>query len=290
MTNNTKTATVIGLGAMGSVLAALLLKNGYQVTVWNRSADKAAALVQQGATLAQDVASAVAASSVIIVCVADYATTEQLLDQPEVRQALKNKTLVQLSTGTPEAGRKAAAWAAGHGIHYLDGAILATPPQMGRPDTTIFLSGNAAAYTQSEAVLKALGGNLLLMGDDAGVASAWDFALLSTLFGAITGFLHGMRISQAERIPEAAFNHLVSQMWPALGEMIRDSGDKIVAKDHSQPQSSVKTCAAGADMLIAHARETGIDTHFPGLLQTLFKKAMDAGFSDEQVSAVIKVM
>jgi 3-hydroxyisobutyrate dehydrogenase-like beta-hydroxyacid dehydrogenase len=54
--------TVIGLGAMGSVIARTLLHNGYRVTVWNRTSAKAEALVQEGAILAPSVALAVKAS------------------------------------------------------------------------------------------------------------------------------------------------------------------------------------------------------------------------------------
>ncbi|MFS2055477.1 NAD(P)-binding domain-containing protein, partial [Variovorax sp. CT11-76] len=43
--------TVIGLGAMGATIARLYLEQGHEVTIWNRSADKAAPLVAQGAVL-----------------------------------------------------------------------------------------------------------------------------------------------------------------------------------------------------------------------------------------------
>ena len=61
--------TVIGLGNMGSALARVLLENGLRVTVWNRSPEKATSLVEKGAVLAPDVATAVAASPIIIICV-----------------------------------------------------------------------------------------------------------------------------------------------------------------------------------------------------------------------------
>ncbi|MGE7115040.1 NAD(P)-binding domain-containing protein [Lysinibacillus sp. NPDC047702] len=64
--------TVIGLGSMGTTLARVLLKKGYQVTVWNRSTAKAEPLIKEGATLATSVAAAISASEVSIICVSDY--------------------------------------------------------------------------------------------------------------------------------------------------------------------------------------------------------------------------
>jgi 3-hydroxyisobutyrate dehydrogenase-like beta-hydroxyacid dehydrogenase len=51
---------------------------------------------------------------------------------------LASRMLVELSTGTPQDARDAEAWARERGADYLDGAIIATPSQIGRPDTPIF--------------------------------------------------------------------------------------------------------------------------------------------------------
>ncbi|MFD0851664.1 NAD(P)-binding domain-containing protein, partial [Actinomadura adrarensis] len=52
MTSDSQAVTVLGLGSMGSALAATLLDQGHPTTVWNRSADKAKPLVDKGARLA----------------------------------------------------------------------------------------------------------------------------------------------------------------------------------------------------------------------------------------------
>src|SRR5207248_5420944 len=65
--------TVIGLGAMGGRIAEVLLAAGHRTTVWNRTPSRADPLVAQGAIRADDVAEAVAASPLVLVCVLDYA-------------------------------------------------------------------------------------------------------------------------------------------------------------------------------------------------------------------------
>ena len=147
-------ASVIGLGTMGSALARALLRDGHRVTVWNRTSAKADPLVEDGAVLIPNVAFAVGASPIVIVCVADYTVTHGLLETKEVAPALAGRVLVQLSTGTPQEARDSEVWARERGADYLDGAIQATPSQVGRPDTTIFASGADAAFRRSEPLLK----------------------------------------------------------------------------------------------------------------------------------------
>ena len=113
--------TVIGLGNMGSALARVLLENRLRVTVWNRSPEKATPLVEKGAVLVPDVATAVAASPIIIICVTNYAAANQILSESGADFA--GKLLVQLTTGIPRDARTAEAWAHRHGADYLEGAI-----------------------------------------------------------------------------------------------------------------------------------------------------------------------
>ena len=62
---------VLGLGNMGRAFAAIALEKGHQVTVWNRSANRASDLVSQGAMEADTPESAVADSDVTLIVVAD---------------------------------------------------------------------------------------------------------------------------------------------------------------------------------------------------------------------------
>lgn len=75
-----KDITIIGLGLMGTALARTLLKNGYIVTVWNRSSEKCAMLKAEGARIAATCTDAVAASSTIVICIKSHPDTKALLE------------------------------------------------------------------------------------------------------------------------------------------------------------------------------------------------------------------
>jgi len=108
--------------------------NGHHVTVWNRTAARAEPLREAGAAVAPDLATAVGASPVVLVCVDDYAVTRQLLAQSDVRPVLGGRVLVQLSTGRPQEARDLQAWISASAAEYLDGATpgLSGPGRVGR--------------------------------------------------------------------------------------------------------------------------------------------------------------
>jgi 3-hydroxyisobutyrate dehydrogenase-like beta-hydroxyacid dehydrogenase len=282
--------SVIGLGTMGSTLARLLLRNGYHVTIWNRTSAKAEPLVGDGAVLAPNAASAVEASPIVLVCVEDYKVTRNILGTEEVAPLLSGRILVELSTGTPKDARDAEAWTRERGADYLDGAIMATPSQMGRADTTIFASGAEIAFRRSEPVLKVLAGNLIYIGEPVGSAAAWDLATLSCLFGAIMGFLHGARIFESESLRVSDLGYMIANISPILGEMIKHTGEVIQTGRYENPQSSVKTCTVGFELFVKQAREAGINSEFPMFALGLSKKAMAAGYGEEEFAALIKVL
>lgn len=282
--------TVIGLGPMGSALARAFLRNGSRVTVWNRTSERAEALVREGAIFEPSAASAANASPIVIVCVANYEISRSIVRTEEVAAALAGRILVELSTGSPQDARESEEWAGLHGVDYLDGAILATPPQIGMPETPIFVSGSEAAFRRSEPTLKILAGNLLYMGESVGSASAWDLAALSTLFGAVFGFLHGARILESEGHRVDAFGSMIAEISPVLGQMIKHEGEVIQNETYGNPQSSVKTCLGTAELWVRQAREARINSDFPDFARQLLAQATHAGYENEELAAVIKVL
>ena len=170
--------TILGLGDMGSAVTERLRDSGYATTVWNRTASKAEPHVKAGSTAAATVAEAVDAGEVIIVVLFDHASVREHLEP--VAAELKGKVVVNLTTTTPNEARALAAWAAEHGIDYLDGAIMATPDMIGKPHALLLYSGSENAYALAHPLLERFG-TTQFEGDDAGLASLKDMSLLSAM-------------------------------------------------------------------------------------------------------------
>ncbi|QGW83283.1 NAD(P)-dependent oxidoreductase [Variovorax paradoxus] len=279
--------SLIGLGPMGIALARAL-QSRHTVTVWNRTAERATPILGQGTVLAPSALAAIQASPLVLICVADYAASRSILASPGVADALRGKVLVQLSTGTPQDARDD--WAALSGVAYLDGALLATPGQIGRPDTPLFISGEERALASCRPVLEAIAGNILYMGEPIGNAAAWDLATLSCMFGAMSGFFHGVRICESEGLKVNEFSQMIGAISPVLGEMISAEGEAIHAGRYGEPESSMATCAGSGRLFVKQAREAKLDASFPDFLMGLFDRALGAGLANERLAAMIKVL
>jgi 3-hydroxyisobutyrate dehydrogenase-like beta-hydroxyacid dehydrogenase len=283
-------ASVIGLGTMGSTLARLLLQKGYHVTVWNRTIAKAKPLVQAGAVLAPNVAAAVSASPIIVICVHDYPATNQILDTKDVIAALAGRILIQLSTGSPQEARGSEVWAREHGAEYLDGAIQVAPSQMGRSDTPILISGAETAFRQSESLLKVLGGNLTYLGEQIGSASAMDLATLSYIYGSMLGFLHGVRICEAEGFRVDTYGSIINDIASGMGEFLKHEGTVIQAGNYAVSESPLKISVEITERLVQTAHAAQINAEFPTFAAGLFKRAMAEGYGDQEAAALVKVL
>ena len=184
-----KSITIIGLGDMGSALAEALLKNDYQITVWNRSIDKASRLVDLGAKNALTLADAISQSSVSIICVSDHETTINILDSEAVKTALRDRTLIQLSTITSAESRQLAEWLTIQGTSYLDGQILSYPEDVLENRASIVCSGPKTLFEQYKKILSDMSGNLHHVGEQIGAAPTFDKAHLSWAMGNYLVFL-----------------------------------------------------------------------------------------------------
>jgi 3-hydroxyisobutyrate dehydrogenase-like beta-hydroxyacid dehydrogenase len=278
--------SILGLGPMGHALAATLLRAQRSVTVWNRTAARAAALAGAGAHVAPSPAAAVSASPVVIVCITDYPASFAALEST----ALAGKVVIQLTTGTPGDARAGAAWATARGADYLDGAILAVPSQIGQPESTILVSGAATALRAGEPLLQQLVGTASYLGAAVGAAAALDLAILSYLFVGLVGFYHGARILESEGLEVGVLGALVAGTTPAISGMVQHDAERIVAGNYGDPQSSLEICARTFDLLVRHAREAGLDGQIPALGAAVFERGRAAGFGAESPAALVKVL
>ncbi|MEU4433686.1 NAD(P)-binding domain-containing protein [Nocardia rhamnosiphila] len=108
MSRAASSVTVIGLGPLGQAMVERLRASGLVVTVWNRSQEKAIAMERFGAARAHTATQALDAGEVIVVGLTDYAAMYDVLE-PAVDH-LPGKTIVNLSSGSPEETRAAGSW------------------------------------------------------------------------------------------------------------------------------------------------------------------------------------
>lgn len=282
--------TVIGLGPMGHALADLLLKAGQTVTVWNRSADKATALVERGATMASSPAAAIAASPITIVCVLDYAGAEAILATEGVSSAMKGRLVVNLGTGSPGDAQRLESLVHQNAGRYLDGAIQAAPSQMGQDDTPLFVSGRRSHFDEAQPVLRVFAGNVEHLGEEIDAAAYMDLATLSYVYGAYAGFIHGANIAGATGIDVATYGRLVNSISPSFGAFFQHEGNVIASGDFRVTESPLRISIPAVRRILHASQKLGIDTQVPALVDGWLQQADEAGLANEELAALIKVV
>ncbi|MGH8934082.1 MAG: NAD(P)-dependent oxidoreductase [Egibacteraceae bacterium] len=287
MRNDRSRVTVIGLGRMGSALAEAFLKEGYATTVWNRSAGKADDLVARGAVLAATVAEAVSASDLVVVCVLDHHVAHGILDP--VGDVLQGRALVNLTSGAPEQARETAAWAAERGASYLDGAIMAIPQGIGRPEAVILYSGSQAALTTHQAALAKLGTSTYL-GADAGLAALYDLALLGIMWSTLSGFYHAAALLGTEKVTATDFAPMAVQWLSVVASLLPEEAREIDEGDYRTDVSTLEINALGLGLLVDVSRSQGISADVPGPLQAFFERRVAEGHGADSVSSVIELI
>ncbi|MGW0246413.1 NAD(P)-dependent oxidoreductase [Nocardia goodfellowii] len=249
------TVTVLGLGAMGKALATAFLKGGHPTTVWNRSPGKDAELVAAGAGGAGSLAEAVQASQVIVAVLLDHASVHETLD-PIVGQ-LAGRQLINLTSTAPEQARELARWAAEHGIDYLDGGIMAIPPMIGQPGSSILYSGSQAVFDENRPLLELLGA-AEYFGEDAGLASLYDFALLANMYAMFTGFMHGAAMVASAGHSVEAFSHRAAAWLTAMAQSIPEYGRIIESGDYRADVQHLAFQKAAVDAIAQASKDAGV--------------------------------
>lgn len=282
--------TVLGLGSMGTTLAKLFLDKAREVTVWNRNNEKALALVGDGARVVASAAEAVASSPLVVMCVYDYQAVRSILEIPGVPEAMAGKTLVQLTTGSPADARDSGAWAARHGVAYLDGAIQAAPSQMGQAETPVLICGDEQAFEQFGSVLADLAGNYVFLGSQVEAAVTMDLATLSYVYGAFVGFVQGALIAESQGLDIGRFGKIVADISPTFGAFFAHEGMVIQSGDFTITESPLRISVEATQRIADFSEATGLSTEFPRLAAGLLQRAHAAGLGNEELAALIKVL
>lgn len=284
-----ETVSIVGLGQMGSALARAYINAGHRVTVWNRTPGKAEPFKGQ-ANVAETPAQACSESDLTIISVSNYEASDQVLHTPLVAQAAKGRTLVQLTSGTPNDARGGAAWAAEHELNYLDGCIMVYPSYIGDEQTAVFYSGPKDLYDRHAPTLRVLGGATAHVGEPIGAAATLDCALLESFYGAALSFLHGAAICASEKFPLDAYFASLHAIFPVIS-ITADTCKKMLATgDFKGTDATLDVHTGCVQHFVRLSQENNVDPRFPELILSYFKRSLELGHGTDEMAAVFNAI
>ncbi|MFE5713338.1 NAD(P)-dependent oxidoreductase [Streptomyces sp. NPDC056501] len=178
MDNTTQKIAFIGLGSMGLPMARRLLDAGHPLTVWNRTAAKADALVADGAVRAATPAEAVRDADVVLTMLADPAAALAVAD--ELIPALRPGThWIDTSTVGPDTVRALAARLP-EGVTLIDAPVMGSVDRAAAGELIILAGGDTAPVA---AVLDLLGATTPCGGP--GTGAALKLVLINAVIGGV---------------------------------------------------------------------------------------------------------
>lgn len=282
----TSRTTFLGLGAMGSALAAATLDAGRPSMVWNRTPSRARTLGERGATVAETVEEAISGDGVIVVCLFDHQSVRAVVDP--VAANLAGRTMINLTTTTPNQARGLATWAAKHGVTYLDGAIMAVPATIGRPGTAIFYSGPEAAFDKNRELLD-LWGQSDYLGIDPGIASLCDMAMLVGMYTMFTGFLHGAAMVGAEGVSAVEFARRQAPFLAAMTGQLVGLAATVDAKDYAGVgQQSLEFTEVALDSLVTASLDQGVSVEVLRPVLDIVRRQIAAGYGRQGTARIVE--
>jgi 3-hydroxyisobutyrate dehydrogenase-like beta-hydroxyacid dehydrogenase len=157
----------IGLGIMGSRMAANLRRAGFELTVHNRTLATARDwAAEHGATLAESPAAVAERSDVLITMVVDGPQVESVLlgDRGAVNGAHEGLLCLDMSTIAPSDTRRIGAALAQHGVRFMDAPVTGSSPKAEDGTLTIMAGGDAADFERARPLFEAMGELVLHVG------------------------------------------------------------------------------------------------------------------------------
>jgi 3-hydroxyisobutyrate dehydrogenase-like beta-hydroxyacid dehydrogenase len=192
----------VGLGVMGRGVVLRLLAAGHAVTVWNRSRDKANALLAEGAAWADSPREVAARSEVVFTMVTNTAAVQAVCEGPEgiIAGLGPDKVYVDMSTASPANARALAAQVADRGAVMLDAPVSGSVITLEQGKLSIMVGGDAATFERVKPILEAIGPKVIHLGPN-GAAVTMKIASNLSLAVQMLAFSEGVLLAEKSGIP-----------------------------------------------------------------------------------------
>lgn len=276
--------TFLGLGKMGAAMASNVRKAGYDLTVWNRSPEKAEGLVRAGARLAPDPRAAVRQADIVISSLADDASVEAVVLGADgiLSQLRKGAIHVGTSTIAPALAERLAQAHATFGAQYVSAPVLGRVPAAEAGELTTFLAGDAGAVAAARPVISSYAPAIITVGEDPRHASSAK--LVANFLGVAAMDLIGQSMAMGERCGLSP-DVLRMMLFGLFGaEATRDYIQKIAVRDFDDVGFTVTGGLKDVDLMIATAGSAGVTLSSALAIRQKLAGAISQGWANKDWS------
>ena len=280
----------IGIGLMGKPMTQRLLQAGFEVSVWNRSADKLAEVKAAGAIVAGSIGELVKQVDIVLLCLANTDVVEDVVfgagGVAECGRA--EQLLVDFSSSDPSATREFAAKLKNDcGMHWVDSPVSGGVAGAEQGMLAIMCGGEAADIERIRPLLAPLSQRATHMGPvGAGqvtkVCNQMIVGCNLLVLAEMTALAKASGVD-AQKIPEALAGGF------ADSKPMQITGPLMATESDPDPKWHVRTLLKDLDMAVAHSLREGSAVPMSGLAAQLMRQHGSKGYSDRDPATLIKL-
>ncbi|WP_377268021.1 NAD(P)-dependent oxidoreductase [Peterkaempfera sp. SMS 1(5)a] len=277
---------VLGLGTMGSGLAARLLDQGVQTKVWNRTAERTAPLVEAGAVAAARPVEAVAGTSAAICTVADADALDAVLNGPGgvLTEAPYPGVLVCAGTVGPED----VARVAGQTRQLLDVGMLGNREHARGGELRLFVGGSQEAFSTGRPLLELLGKEVVYLG--APGSGMRMKLLLNLLMGIeVQALAEAAELGSAMGLDRQQVLGTIAGSGFASPVMAFKSR-RLAAGTFDKPDFRLRLMAKDLQLALDASTAAGVRLPLVAAAADTHLSATEQGYGDEDCAAVVRAV
>jgi 3-hydroxyisobutyrate dehydrogenase len=276
---------LIGLGLMGRPMAANLLKAGFPLSVWNRTATRAEVLGKQGARVAKTPREAAEASDVLITIVSDPPAVEQVLWGADgtLFGLRRGSVLVDCSTVSPALARRAAAACAERGVEFLDAPVTGGTWGAEKGELVMMVGGPAETLARVEPVFAAVAKRWIPIGPH-GAGQTVKLAMNLLLALEVDALAEALALATAGGVPA---ERLVEVMQSSMGRApLLDIKAPMMLERNYAPSFPLRLMHKDVSLALDLAKQLGVSLPAGAAAREVYSAVMDHAHGDVDYAAI----
>ncbi len=276
------TVGLIGLGNMGTAVAERVLAAGYPLLVYNRTPEKAYALVAGGASVAESPAEVASQVDVVLTSLADDEAFEAVA-QEVVAAARPGTALVDLSTVSPAASARIASKAEAASVAYLRAPVSGNPTVVRAGNLSFIVSGPHETLERVDLVIRAIGPTVHHVGDGE-QARIVKLAINLMIAGLAQLMSEALVLGEAAGVGRAELLEVMGSS-AAGAPFVKYKREPLLRDDFSATFTTA-LMEKDIDLVLDAAEEVGVELPVAKQMKTLLRGAIEAGYADDDFIAL----
>jgi 3-hydroxyisobutyrate dehydrogenase len=284
-----ETIGFIGLGIMGQGMANNILKAGFPLIVWNRTASRMEPLIKAGASPGSSPADVATKSDITIICVSDTPDVEEVIlgQDGVVHGALSGSLVIDCSTISPQSTREIAARLAENGVKMLDAPISGGSEGAVNGTLSIMVGGEKAQFQRALPVFQAMGKTITHVGENG---AGQTVKLVNQILVVVTmlAVSEGLLFAQAGGLDldktMAAVTGGAAGSW-----MLANRGPQVIERDW-RPGFTIDLQQKDLRLVLEAADQLGVPLIGTSTVFQLYRALQQRGLGEEGNHALVKAL